>query len=160
MTSRPLSARPGAATAFDRWTWILGMLALTTAANALWMLIAPAQWYHELPANVPATGAYNEHFVRDIGCAFAVMAIALGWAALRPAVRSPLVMIATLFLVAHAALHVFDSARGYLPAGHWQHDVAGVYVPALVSVVLAVILLRRPSRGIDADSRFQRGGST
>lgn len=146
MTSIPRSPRPRAATGFDRWTWILGVLALTTAANALWMLIAPAQWYHELPANVPATGAYNEHFVRDIGCAFAVMAIALGWAALRPSVRPPLVMIATLFLVAHAALHVFDSVRGYLPAGHWQHDVAGVYVPAVASIVLAAILLRRQPR--------------
>jgi hypothetical protein len=129
----------------DRWTWILGALAAMTAANALWMLVSPQTWYHELPANVPATGAYNEHFVRDIGCAFAVMAFALGWAALRPAVRPPLLVIATLFLVAHAALHVFDSARGYLPAGHWHHDVAGVYVPAVTAVVLAILILR-PSR--------------
>lgn len=130
----------------DRWTWILGALAATTAANALWMLVSPQTWYHELPANVPATGAYNEHFVRDIGCAFAVMAIALGWAALRPAVRAPLVVIATLFLVAHAALHVFDSARGYLPAGHWRHDVAGVYVPALAAVAITVLILRPQRR--------------
>jgi hypothetical protein len=74
-----------------------------------------------------------------------VMAFALGWAALRPAVRPPLLVIATLFLVAHAALHVFDSARGYLPAGHWHHDVAGVYVPAVTAVVLAILILR-PSR--------------
>lgn len=126
----------------DGWTWLLGAIAATTAANALWMLVSPATWYHELPANVPATGAYNEHFVRDIGCAFAVMAVALGWAALRPAVRAPLVVIATLFLVAHAALHVFDSARGYLPPGHWHHDLASVYLPAVASVVITVLLLR------------------
>ncbi len=143
MTAASNATRLQRAAGADRWTWILGALAATTAANALWMLIAPEQWYHELPANVPATGAYNEHFVRDIGCAFATMAVALGWAAWRPAVRTPLVVIATLFLVAHAALHIFDSARGYLPAGHWRHDVAGVYVPALASSVLAAILLRR-----------------
>lgn len=141
-SSLPGAARTRAA-ARDGWAWILGALALLTAANALWMLIAPQSWYHDLPANVPATGAYNEHFVRDIGCAFAVMAVALGWAALRPAVRAPLVVISTLFLVAHAALHVFDSWRGYLPAGHWHHDVAGVYVPAVGSVVLTIVLLRR-----------------
>jgi hypothetical protein len=144
-TSFPDGVGSRAAARRDGWTWILGALALTTAANALWMLVAPAHWYHELPANVPATGAYNEHFVRDIGCAFAVMAVALAWAALRPAVRAPLVVIATLFLVAHAALHVFDSWRGYLPAGHWQHDVAGVYVPAVTAVVLTAVLLRRRS---------------
>jgi hypothetical protein len=139
MTATPLAARR------DGWTWILGVLAAMTAANALWMLASPQTWYHELPANVPATGAYNEHFVRDIGCAFAVMAFALGWAALRPAVRPPLLVVATLFLVAHAALHVFDSARGYLRAGHWHHDVAGVYVPAVAAVTIAVLILR-PSR--------------
>jgi hypothetical protein len=143
MTATPFpGAGPRAAARFDRWTWILGALALLTAANAAWMLVAPAHWYHELPADVPATGAYNEHFVRDIGCAFAVMAVALGWAALRPALRAPLTAIATLFLVAHAALHVFDSWRGYLPAGHWQHDVAGVYVPAVLAVLLTGALLR------------------
>jgi len=140
MTSTPLAVRPRARR--DGWTRVLGVLAALTAANALWMLLAPASWYHDLPADVPATGAYNEHFVRDIGCAFAVMAFALGWAALRPAVRAPLVVVAALFLVAHAGLHVFDSARGYLPAGHWHHDVAGVYVPALVAAALAAALLR------------------
>jgi len=139
-TSLP-RARAGARR--DGWTWLLGAIAALTAFNALWMLVAPEHWYHELPANVPATGAYNEHFVRDIGCAFAVMAVALAWAALRPAARVPLVAIATLFLVAHAALHVFDSVRGYLPPGHWHHDVAGVYVPAVASIVLTAILLRR-----------------
>jgi len=121
------------------------MFALSTAANAAWMLASPASWYHELPANVPATGAYNEHFVRDIGCAFLVMAFALGWAALRPAARAPLVVVSTAFLVLHAALHVFDSARGYLPAGHWRHDVAGVYLPAVAAVVVAFLILR-PTR--------------
>lgn len=135
------------ATRRDGWTWTLGALAALTAANALWMLLAPASWYHDVPADVPATGAYNEHFVRDIGCAFAVVAFALGWAAARPAVRVPLTVIATLFLAAHAALHVFDSARGYLPAGHWHHDIAGVYVPALVAIALTAVLLRaRPRR--------------
>lgn len=142
---RPGAARTRARSRRDAWTPILGALALVTAANALWMLIAPAHWYHELPADVPATGPYNEHFVRDIGCAFAVMALALGWAALRTPARGPLVAIVTLFLVAHAGLHVFDSARGYLPAGHWHHDVAGVYLPAVASVVLAALLLRRRS---------------
>lgn len=148
MTSASLSGVPHARTALphDPWTWILGALALTTAANALWMLVAPLHWYHELPANVPAAGPYNEHFVRDIGCAFAVMALALGWAALRPAVRVPLVVTASAFLVAHAALHVFDSWRGYLPAGHWHHDIAAVYVPAVAAIVMTIALLRTRSR--------------
>lgn len=146
------AARPGAPPAKaalrrDPWPWILGALALVTAANALWMLAAPLHWYHELPADVPATGPFNEHFVRDIGCALAVVALAFGWAALRPAARAPLVSIASAFLAAHAALHAFDSWRGYLPAGHWRHDVASVYVPAAAGIVITIALLRaRPRR--------------
>jgi hypothetical protein len=152
MTASPLALRPPAARR-DGWAWTLGALAAVTAGNALWMLAAPLHWYHELPANVPAAGPFNEHFVRDIGCAFAVMAVALGWAALRPAARVPLTAIATLFLVLHAGLHVFDSWRGYLPAGHWPHDVAGVYVPAVASVALTIALIRRNSQTRPEEAR-------
>jgi hypothetical protein len=130
----------------DAWFWLLGLLAVTTAANAAWMLADPLRWYHDLPAGVPDTGPYNEHFVRDIGCAFAVMAAALAWAALAPRWRPPLVGIAALFLVAHAALHVFDTARGFLDSHHWWLDLPGVYLPALVTAVLALHLLRADAR--------------
>ena len=82
MTPSPLALGAPAAARRDGWAWALGALAAVTAGNALWMLVAPLHWYHELPANVPAAGPFNEHFVRDIGCAFAVMAVALGWVAL------------------------------------------------------------------------------
>jgi hypothetical protein len=127
----------------DPWLWILAALALANGLNALWMLAAPEHWYHELPANVPAAGPFNAHFVRDIGCAFATVAAAYAWAALRPAYRVPLTALAAFFLVAHAALHVFDSLRGYLPAGHWQHDIAGVYLPALLAVGIPFLLAQR-----------------
>ena len=48
---------------------VLLLLATLTAANAVWMLADPQHWYHDLPAAVPDTGPYNEHFVRDVGCA-------------------------------------------------------------------------------------------
>jgi len=122
--------------------WVLVIAAATSAANAAWMLAAPAQWYRDLPAGVPDTGPYNEHFVRDIGTAFATMAVALFWAAFAPRWRTPLVAIATLFVVAHAALHVFDTARGFLEADHWWLDAPGVYLPALVLAPIALRLLR------------------
>jgi len=129
----------------DGWAFVLGAIALLTAANAVWMLVAPEHWYHELPANVPAAGPFNAHFVRDIGCAFFAVAAAFGWAALRPVHRVALTALGTLFLVEHALLHVFDSVRGYLPAGHWHHDIAGVYVPAVLSLAITAALARSPS---------------
>jgi hypothetical protein len=126
----------------DAWSWLLALLALGMAANASWMLADPARWYTDLPAAVPDTGPYNEHFVRDIGCAFAVTAFALAWAAWQPRWRPPLVAVAAAFLFAHAALHVFDTARGFLDAGHWWLDLPGVYAPALVAAAAAAHFLR------------------
>jgi hypothetical protein len=126
----------------DPCFWLLGAMALGSAGNAVWMLADPARWYRELPAGVPDTGPYNEHFVRDIGCAFAAVALALAWAAWRPRWRPPLVAIAAFFLVAHAALHVFDTLRGFLDADHWALDLPGVYAPAAIAAGLALYFLR------------------
>lgn len=117
---------------------LLWTLAILTAANAVWMLVQPASWYTELPAGVPDFGPYNEHFVRDIACAFAMVAAALGWAAQRPSLRAPLVSLAALFLMAHASLHVFDTYRGVVSADHWWIDFPGVYLPAAITFCLAL----------------------
>ena len=127
----------------DLWLFCLTALAGGTAANAIWMLVAPAAWYRDLPAGVPDTGPYNAHFVRDIGCAFATMAVALGLAAWRPRWRAPLLLVVALFFAAHAGLHVFDTLRGALDADHWALDFPGVHAPALLLVALAVAALRR-----------------
>ncbi len=124
--------------AVDRTGVALWALAAITAANALWMLLQPTTWFTDLPAAVPDFGPYNEHFVRDIGCAFAMVALALGWAARCPAFRAPLVTLAAFFLVAHALLHIFDTARGFVGAAHWWIDFPGVYVPAAATLWLAL----------------------
>jgi len=112
--------------------------ALTNVANGLWMLIAPQGWYHDLPAGVPDTGPLNTHFVRDIGGAFLTIGIAFLVAASRPAMRRPVLAFATLFYVLHAAIHVLDLLTGHVHAGHWLIDLPGVFLPALVMVVLCL----------------------
>jgi hypothetical protein len=124
----------------DRLAWLLLLLGVGLLANALWMLAGPMHWYEELPAAVPDTGPFNPHFVRDIGCAFLTVGVALVWAALAPAWRYPLVAVTAVFLVAHAALHVYDTVVGNLPHTHWWLDLPGVYLPAALLVVLAARL--------------------
>jgi len=121
--------------------WLLLVMGLGGLANALWMLAGPMHWYAELPAAVPDTGPFNPHFVRDIGCAFLTLGVALVWAAFSQRFRYPLVAIAACFLVAHALLHLYDTAVGNLPHTHWWLDLPGVYLPALV-LVAATALLR------------------
>lgn len=125
----------------DRVYWTLLVLGLAMIGNALWMLAGPMHWYEELPAGVPDTGPFNPHFVRDIGCAFLTAGVALVWGARSLVFRFPLVVIATIFLAAHALLHVYDTAVGNLPSNHWWLDFAGVYLPVFF---LAWVLARIP----------------
>ena len=68
--------------AMSAFFWLFGAM---NVANGLWMLLAPASWYHGLPAEVPDTGPLNPHFVRDIGAAFATIGAAFCVAAERRA---------------------------------------------------------------------------
>ncbi len=115
--------------------WILG---LTNLANGLWMLLAPAGWYHDLPAGVPDTGPLNLHFVRDIGAAFTTIGLAFCAAAPHAHRHRGVVLAAAAFSVLHGVIHVTDLAAGRLPAHHWLTDLPGVFLPAVLLVVLAL----------------------
>jgi hypothetical protein len=112
------------------------------------MLADPLGWYLHLPAAVPDFGPFNPHFVRDIGCAFLTVGVALVWAALSPAHRLALVVIACVFYAAHAALHVFDTLRGAVEPDHLLLDFPGVYLPAILLLVAWRIARRRSSPGL------------
>jgi hypothetical protein len=129
----------------DFWFWTLAIFAAGNLANAGWMLADPAGWYENLPAAVPDTGPLNTHFVRDIGSAFAVMGAALLLAALRPALRAPMLGVVSLFYVMHALVHVTDTLAGRLPSSHWTIDLPGVYVPTLLMVALTAAAARTRS---------------
>ena len=95
-----------------------------------------------LPAAVPDFGPLNEHFVRDIGSAFAMLGIALLWGAARPGVRLPVLALVTLFNAFHAVVHVWDTSRGLVGPEHWRIDFPAVYLPTLVLVALTITLAR------------------
>jgi hypothetical protein len=119
------------------------IFALSSLANGAWMLFDPAGWYRDLPAAVPDTGPLNAHFVRDIGSAFVAMGTALLIAAFRPALRLPLVFVASLFYWLHALVHVSDTLAGRLSSDHWAIDFPGVYLPAILLAAVVLWLARR-----------------
>ena len=139
----------------DAMFWVLSIFAAMSAVNAIWMLVSPATWYHDLPAAVPDTGPFNAHFVRDIGVAFVTLALAFGWAAFVPRWRTPLVVMGTVFLVGHALLHCVDTLRGALDSDHWLLDFPGVYLPAIALVAIALRLLRIEQTRTPNQSRRQ-----
>jgi hypothetical protein len=115
--------------------WLFGILNL---ANGLWMLASPASWYHHLPAGVPDTGPLNFHFVRDIGSAFTTIGIAFCVAAPDAPRRRSVMVGAAVFYVLHALVHVADLMDGRLLPDHWLIDLPGVFLPAVVMVVLSL----------------------
>ena len=128
---------------WDWWTIVLGLFALSNLFNGAWMLAAPAHWYATLPAGVPDFGPLNEHFVRDIGCIFFLLGVALAWAAFVPRLRVVVCVAAAAFYGMHALVHVLDTARGLVGPEHWTIDLAGVYIPAVLLVVVATLVARR-----------------
>ena len=118
-----------------------GGLAVVLGVNALAMLLASFWWYNAVPG-VTATGAYNPHFVRDIGAAYLVAAGGLGWFAWRPVQGWPALVAAAAFLVLHAFIHVFDASCSSDPLGSLIRDLPGVYLLAGLAAGLAIF--RRP----------------
>src|SRR5262249_2271764 len=94
-------------------------------------------WYQNIPAGVPDYGPFNVHFVRDIGCAFLTVGLALGWAAARPTLRFPLTLVGLAFYGLHALVHVYDTGRGHVAAHHWLMDLPSVYLPAVLLAIVA-----------------------
>ena len=126
----------------SNWKVIFGLFAASNLILGIWMLVDPIHWYHNLPANVPSTGPPNEHFIRDVGCVFTVMGLALAFAALRPAHRLPTMIGVSAWYGAHALVHVFDSASGRAPSGQWLVDLPGVYASAIALIALTIALKR------------------
>jgi predicted anti-sigma-YlaC factor YlaD len=122
-----------------RWSapvfWLLG---LANLANGLWMLFAPAHWFLNLPAGVPDTGPFNQHFVRDVGAAFATLGVAFLAAARDPRAQRGVLLAGALFYALHAFVHVADLITGRLHATHWGMDLPGVFLPAVLLMILAV----------------------
>jgi hypothetical protein len=111
-------------------------LGLLLAANGLFMLADPAQWYAIVPG-VPETGPFNPHFVRDIGAIYVVTGGALAWFALDER-AVPAALSGALFLTLHALVHVADAIAGRLDTEHIVSDLVTVFAPALIALWLVL----------------------
>lgn len=116
---------------------ILALLSMLTSLNALWMILFPFNWYNEVPAHVPDFGPYNQHFVRDFGCAFLLVGIGL-WVGLKNIkYRSASIFFASGFYVLHASTHIYDTLQGAVEPVHWLIDFPTTYLPAILLVWMA-----------------------
>lgn len=117
-------------------TALAAILGLGLAANALWMLASPQAWYQVVPG-VAQTGPANAHFIRDIGCAYLVVAVSLVWLALSPKQAWPAALAGGGFLALHALVHTWDFVAGREPAHQLAADLPAVFIPAILAIWLA-----------------------
>lgn len=111
---------------------ILWLIALSLAANGLYMLVAPESWYHAMPT-VSHTGPFNPHFVRDIGAAYLACSGALVWLALGREGGSAAALTGGTFLLFHGLIHLWDTIAGRATFAHLTQDfVTVLLVPVLV----------------------------
>ena len=112
------------------------VLGIALGANGVWMLSAPDHWYLRVPG-VMATGPANLHFIRDIGCAYIVVAASLAWLAARPAQAWPAALACGVFLALHALVHVWDAAAGRECIRCLLAELPTVVLPAILAIWLA-----------------------
>ena len=112
---------------------ILWVIAILTLGNGAFMVLAPEGWWPAAPG-VEETGAFNAHFVRDVGAAYLAAGLGLGWFALRPREQAAAI-VGVVFLGLHALFHLIDFGHGH---GGGMAAVLGVIAPALIAA-LAVL---------------------
>lgn len=137
---------------------LAGLLGVGAAANGIFMLLSPANWYFAVPG-VTTTGPFNQHFLRDIGLIFLLVAIALLAGVARPAARVALWSAAALWLAGHALFHVWEVAVGICGPSALAQDFPAVTLPAILTTALALWAWRdarqdirepRPAEGVCA----------
>ena len=115
---------------------LAGINALFLFANGLVMMLAPEAWYHAVPG-VSHTGPFNQHFVLDIGLVQMFMggSFAIGMAQVGS--RFTLWTAATVWLCAHAILHLWEVAIGLCPPSTIVRDFPAVTLPALIGIMVS-----------------------
>lgn len=124
---------------------LAAVLGLASAVNGAFMLISPANWYFAVPG-VTTTGPFNQHFVRDIGLIFLLVAIAMLAGVFWPVARVSLWSAAALWLAGHAQFHFWEVAVGICGPNALAQDFPAVTLPAILTTVLSLWAWRDAKR--------------
>jgi hypothetical protein len=121
---------------------LIAFVALFALANGAFMLSDPFGWYQAV-GTVKFTGPPNAHFIRDIGIAYAVSGVVLGFAAVRPSMRWLAAVAGNLWLTLHGGLHIWEVMTGVCAPDVFWRDAPGVLGPPLLVWIALGILFAR-----------------
>jgi hypothetical protein len=132
---------------------VLWIIAAMDIANGIEMFFFPSAWFFRLVPGVTETGPFNNHLVVDGGTFFLAVGIGLVAAALNPRRNAIAIVIAAIAGVMHSILHLYSHAAGLLSAKHVTTEVVGIYVPAILLIVIAVNLYSHSDEARAAPAR-------
>jgi hypothetical protein len=126
---------------------LLPVLGLIHIINGLFMLVAPGVWYVMVPG-VVMTGAFNAHFIYDIGMAFLASGAMLAMGARSGRDAAVYACAGATWPVLHALIHVKGWMSNGFPAGSnvAMSEVVGVLLIALLGAALAWLRMRGETR--------------
>lgn len=113
------------------------VLGIALGVNALAQLVAPEPWFWAVPG-VPIRGAYNPHFVRDLGLIYLAVAGGLLMGAYDVKQRLAWWFAPMFWLTGHAIFHLLEVLAGVVTTASLLEDFAGVTLPALISIALVI----------------------
>lgn len=117
-------------------TTVLWALAVYYLLTGLYIAILPMTFYTTAPGVVD-TGPYNMHFVRDVGYAFIVSALGLGYGLHKR--LKPVLVFGAAWLAAHGLFHLVLWALHHNPTSSVALiDLLLVVAPAALLVYLVI----------------------
>jgi hypothetical protein len=118
------------------------LLALVYLVPALWILVAPHGFFHQ----IGPFGAYNGHYLRDAAALQGGIGLGLAAAVAWPALRAGALTIALAATGLHAINHWVDADAAHAGSNAGVGDAVSLTLLALVAAGLLVLAVRRPAR--------------
>lgn len=115
---------------------LAAFLGLCSLVNASFMIFDPVNWYFAVPG-VTSTGAFNQHFIRDIGMIYGMLGTCFLVGAWMSILRFLLWTLGTIWLAAHAIFHLWEAGAGICGSGRFLIDFPLVILPAIIGVALS-----------------------
>ncbi|NVJ96538.1 MAG: hypothetical protein HWE25_00200 [Alphaproteobacteria bacterium] len=129
--------------AIDRLVqFLIGFTALFSLGFGMYMFAEPYGWY-DFVDTVKATGPANAHFIGDIGLAYMVSGLLLGYAAFHPGLRWGAALVGNLWLTGHGLFHIFEVVAGICSVDIFWRDAPGVLGPPLLVFIGVIIQVAR-----------------
>lgn len=119
---------------------LLGLMSLFYFASGIALYFFSQQTFDSMPSYY---GAFNNHFIKDAGLAFASSGILLVFAIIKKPERFIYSFCASLFVVLHGLFHVKMLFSGMVPDDYLPYELLQVIIPAFVLMILVGVIYRQ-----------------